>query len=359
MNALVIEQFSLLIKQIQAEYLNAQVENDPKETNMHKYRLQTIKRILSILKNLDFEITDPNELKVIPGIGEGTIKRIKEILDTGRLTELKSKYDKKKQATIDSIQELEKVIGIGSSNAKKMVIQHNIKSIADLKKAIKSGKINVTSLVKLGLKYYGVVQGNIPRKEVEQTEKYLVKTAHLIDPELNVMIAGSYRRGKKTSGDIDVLMYHPDVKTSKQIISPKTFGLDFYLELFIDKLTDDKFLIDHMTVDKYKIKYMGFAKYKNYPVRRIDIRYIPYISLPTALLYFTGPYELNTIMRTAAKKRNMILNEYGLYKIDENGIRTPLKIKTEADVFKYLGMPYLTPIEREAYSTGKISKTKI
>ena len=359
MNSLVIEQFSLLVKQIEAEYLNAQVENDPKEMNMHKYRLQTVKRILSVLRNLDFEITDPSELKVIPGIGEGTIKRIKEIFDTGRLSELKSKYDKKKQNIIDSIQELAKVIGIGSSNAKKYVTQYNIKSVADLKKAIKSGRVKATSLVKLGLKYYGVVQNNIPRKEIQQIRKYLIKEAHKIDPQLEIIIAGSYRRGKKTSGDIDVLIYHPDVKYSKHVINPKPYGFDFYLEILINNLTANGFLIDHMTVDKYKIKYMGFAKYNNYPVRRIDIRYVPYISLPSAILYFTGPYELNTIMRTAAKKRNMILNEYGLYKIDENGLRTPLKITSEADIFKYLGMPYLTPEEREAYSTGKISKTQV
>lgn len=43
MNANIIEQFNLLIKQINAEVLNAQVENDNKEMNIHKYRLQTVK----------------------------------------------------------------------------------------------------------------------------------------------------------------------------------------------------------------------------------------------------------------------------------------------------------------------------
>jgi DNA polymerase/3'-5' exonuclease PolX len=76
------------------------------------------------------------------------------------------------------------------------------------------------------------------------------------------------------------------------------------------------------------------------------------------MLYFTGPYELNTVMRYAAKKRGMLLNEYGLYKIDEKGNKTTLKMTSEEDVFKALGMSYLTPTEREAFSTGKIKKTK-
>lgn len=356
MNANIIQQFNLLVKQIEAEYLNAQVENNVKEINMHKFRLQTVKKILSILRKLDFEVTHSDDLKGIPGIGEGTRKRVQEILDTGSLSELKNKYDKKKQSTIDSIQELAKIIGIGSKTAKKLVTKYNIRSIDELKAAIKKGKIDVTDAVKLGLKYYGVLEGNIPRKEIQQIEKYLVKEVQKIDPKLEIMICGSYRRGRAAVGDVDVLMYHPDVKTSKQVTDPKKYGFEPYLEELVNNLTQQGFLLDNLTNDDYRIKYMGFCKYKNNPVRRIDIRFIPYNSLATAMLYFTGPYELNTIMRNAAKKRKMLLNEYGLYRVDAEGIKTPVKITSEADVFEALGMEYLTPEERESFNTGKISK---
>lgn len=358
MNTVIIEQFSQLVKQIQAEYLNSQVENEVKEMKMHSFRLQTVKKILAILKRLNFEIKDASDLKGIPGIGEGTIRRVKEILETGHLSELKGKYTKKKQAKIDSIQDLEKVIGIGSSIAKKLVVKHNIRSVAELKKAIKNGTIDVPASIKLGLKYYGIVQGSIPRAEVEIIEKFLRKEAKKIDPKLEIIICGSYRRGKATSGDIDVLVYHPDVITAKHIIDPTKYKLDSYLERFIDELTDNGFLLDSMTGENYIIKYMGFCKYKNNPVRRIDIRYVPYQSLPAAMLYFTGPYELNTEMRTAAKKRGMILNEYGLYILGENGERTLVETESEADIFEALGMGYLDPEEREAYSSGDIKLPK-
>jgi DNA polymerase/3'-5' exonuclease PolX len=351
MNSQIIDQFSQLVKQIQAEYLISQVENDIKEMERHKYRLQNVKRILSIIKKLDFQITKPSDIKDIPGIGEGTLKRIKEILETGKLSELKKKYPKEKQRKIDSIQELEKVIGIGSSIAKKLVTKHNIRSVNELKKAIKNKKITVPNSILLGLKYYGIVQGEIPRREVSQIEKYLSIEAHKIDPGLEIMICGSYRRGKKTSGDIDVLVYHHKVKTKKEILHPYKYCLKPFLGLLVDQLSKNGFIID--TISNKSMKYMGFCKFKSNPVRRIDIRFIPYQSLPAAMLYFTGPYELNTRMRMAAKKRNMVLNEYGLYKIDEKGIKIPIKIKTEADIFKILGMNYLTPKEREAFSTWK------
>lgn len=357
MNFQIIEQFNKLVKQIQAEYLNAQVENDINEIQRNKYRLQNIKRALSIIKKLDFQITDPSDVKGISGIGEGTIRRIKEILETGKLSELKNKYSKEKQRKIDSIQELEKVIGIGSSIAKKLVTKYNIRSVKELKKAIKNGKITVPNTILLGLKYYGIVQGDIPRKEISKIEKYLSTEAHKIDPKLEIMICGSYRRGRKTSGDIDVLIYHPKIKTTKEILHPQKYDLKPYLELLVKQLSRNGFIIDH--ISSKSMKYMGFSKFKSNPVRRIDIRFIPFQSLPTAMLYFTGPYELNTVMRKEAKKRNMILNEYGLYKINEKGIKTPIKIRTEADVFRILGMKYLTPEERENFSTGKIKKTKI
>jgi DNA polymerase beta len=309
-----------------------------------------MKKIVQIIRRLGFEITDANDLKNISGIGKGTIKRIDEILKTGTLQELANKYeyDQEKAEKINSIQELEKIIGIGSSTSKRLITDYGITSINDLRKAIKSGKIKATSKILLGLKYYGVVKDKIPRAEITETEKYLAKTASSIDPDLHIVVCGSYRRGKAFSGDIDVLVYYPKAETLREIINPKKYGLEPYLELFVKKLTRDGFLLDDLDKN-FDRKYMGFSKYKSYPVRRIDIRYVPYNSLPTATLHYTGPHELNIAMRKAAKKRSMKLSEYGLYKVDMNGIETPVKIGSEEDVFRILGMPYLTPVERESF----------
>ena len=359
MNKTILEQFNLLLKQAQSEFYNAQVENDVKEMNMHSFRIKTIKRIITIIKNFDEEITNPDQISEIPGIGKGTIKRIQEILDTGRLSEIEQKYDVKKQAKIKAIQELEEIIGIGPAEAKNLLVNHKIASVDALKKAYATGKIKLNDKILLGLKYYGIVQGAIPRAEVTATGEYLQKIAYTVDPKLEVVICGSYRRGKPTSGDIDVLVYHPDAKTKEEVLNPQAHGLLSYLEEFIDTLEISGFILDHMTDKNYRMKYMGFSKYKKNPVRRIDIRWFPYNSYHTATLYFTGPYELNTTMRTEAKKRGMILNEYGLYKINGNATKTPFKITSEKDVFDKLGMTYLTPEEREQYNTGKVKKTKI
>ena len=103
-----------------------------------------------------------------------------------------------------------------------------------------------------------------------------------------------------------------------------------------------KFITDSLTCDNVETKYMGFCKYKEY-VMRIDIRYVPYDSYYTAILYFTGSKEFNKKMRKVAIKNGYMLNEYGLY--DEKNNKQ-FKINSEKDVFDALNMHYLSPNDR-------------
>jgi DNA polymerase beta len=89
---------------------------------------------------------------------------------------------------------------------------------------------------------------------------------------------------------------------------------------------------------------MGICKLvKNYPLRRIDIRYMPYESFYSAILYFTGAKDFNRKMRYIADSMGYTLNEYGLF--DENG--KPFIVTSEKDIFNILGMEYLTPDKRK------------
>ena len=94
--------------------------------------------------------------------------------------------------------------------------------------------------------------------------------------------------------------------------------------------------------------FRSFSKLPRKKVRRIDIRFVPYDYYPAALLYFTGSYELNTQMRQIAKTLGYKLNEYGLFKLKKDDIYsdTPVKVKSEKDIFKKLKLDYLEPHER-------------
>ena len=90
---------------------------------------------------------------------------------------------------------------------------------------------------------------------------------------------------------------------------------------------------------------MGLAKYLDNPIRRLDIRLIPLESFFTAYLYFTGSYEFNERMRGIAKRQGYKLNEYGLYKKTGDTYKL-IKVKSEEDIFKVLGMDYVEPEKR-------------
>ncbi len=309
MNEIIIEEFKKFLKHVKLEYLFSVLKKDSKEIKINSIRLRVVKNIVNILKNYKEPITSGKQLENIEGIGKKTVLRIDEILKNGYLTMDTLNLSKE----VKALGELEMVHGIGFKKAFELVKKYKIYSVEELKKS----NIELSEQIKLGLKYYNIYEKVIPRTEIDKIYEYLKKI------NKNIVIAGSYRRGNPTSGDIDVLVFD-DNKILKELVN-------------------DKFLIDHLTSLDTKTKYMGYCKFNN-KIYRIDIRFFDNVSYPSALLYFTGPKELNTLMRRKAKALGLLLNEYGLYKNKKR-----LNMKTEKDIFDELGMKYLKENERSNF----------
>lgn len=341
MNTSILDEFNRLIAFIQEDIDKLTAEKNVKALTANQFRLKIIKNIFNILKNYPNKITINNymELKEINGIGKGTIDRIKEILLSGKLLELGNFVDSKKEKK-KSIDDLESVVGIGHVNAIELY-NKGITSVKQLKKKVKDGSIEVNEKIELGLKYYGKFEGNIPRKEIDKVYKIFKDIFKNLNKKLKpeeqyiFEFCGSYRREKPVSGDIDILIS----KMGK--LKEETNYLSNIIKLLkepIKKNEDEPLLIDDLT-ELGTTKYMGFGKYLDNPIRRIDIRFIPYQSYFSALLYFTGSAELNKKMRQIAKLKKLKLSEYGLFK--ENGDK--ININEERDVFNILEIEYLVP----------------
>lgn len=338
-NKKIIEQLDMLIDQIKFDLDNS----SKKEFQINFYKLRQMKNIVNIIKNYDKEIKQGEDLKDIKGIGKGTINRINEILEKGRLSEIRVSKEHKKY--LDQIEELEQIIGIGRKKAYELVTKYGIKSIKDLKDKLEKKEIELNDIIRMGLKYYGVYREGIPRKEIDKINKLIQEEVKKVDKKLDAIICGSYRRKKEISNDIDILLTHENIKTKLDFKSKEN-----YLLKFVKQLKNVGFLVDDLTFEDYESKYMGFCKLKSdnknqYYVRRIDIRYMPYNSYYTALLYFTGSRDFNTKLRNLAKELGFKLNEYGLFKIDDKK-KIKIKISSEKDIFDKLGMEYLPPEKR-------------
>lgn len=141
------------------------------------------------------------------------------------------------------------------------------------------------------------------------------------------------------------MLTHPNIETladlHKNVNSKKN-----YLKNLIEYLKEDNFIVASLTSEEVETKFMGFCQYsKRLPVRRIDIRYMPYESYYPSLIYFTGSGNFNRSMRQHAVKLGYKLNEYGLYKkIGEKFKNIP--ISSEKEVFDILEMDYVLPKDR-------------
>jgi len=303
------------------------------------YRIRHLTNSLDIIKQLDYKLTHKtiDNFSKIPGIGKGTINRVIEIIDTNSLQELTELDNKLKimAKKSDIVSELSSIINIGDKKALKLIKEHNITSINDLKNKVKNGTIKLNDKIMLGLKYHDKYKRDIPREEMNSILSYLDEIIQKISKKLIFVLCGSYRRGLATSGDIDVLLVHTDVIYQKEVYKAT------YLTEVVEALHKNNFIVEDLTTTD-KTKYMGFAKYKNNPIRRIDIRMVGMISFFPALLYFTGSYEFNQNIRKIAKKQGYKLNEYGLYDKNNNMI----VLHNEKELFDILKIKYIEPHNR-------------
>jgi len=266
----------------------------------------------SILK-IDKIPETKKELSSIENIGSGIANKIYEYIKTGEVKKLKTLKKQQKY-----ILNLTSVLGIGPSLAKKL-IKKNIYNVSVLKKEFNKGNVKLTNAQQLGLKYYKELQERIPRKEIDKFKDKIKKETKIL-----FKMMGSYRRGSKTSGDIDILIY--DKKNVNR------------LNEFVNIISDNYKLVGKLS--KGKNKFSGIFRINN-KIRHIDVLYVPIESLYTAINYFTGSKEHNLRLREFAKQKGYKVSEYSLIK---NG--KVISVKSEKDLFNIIGMKYVLPKNR-------------
>jgi DNA polymerase/3'-5' exonuclease PolX len=330
-----VDEFIKLINLIKLENT---ITTDKKTIQVNTFRIANLKKNLLAMSKFKVTINNVAQLVGLPGFGKGTLSRINEILIKGYLSEVKEleKLYSKMEQKNTIIEELSEVIGIGKVIATELIDKHGITSLEDLITRVKTKSINVNDKISLGLKYAGKFETKIPRKIVGKIYDLINEIGLKKNPNLIINICGSYRRGLPQSSDLDILICDFNLLFKQDI---EKFDI---LKKFITSLKKKKIITDDITSDSVSSKYMGFCKYqnKNY---RIDIRLVPLESYYTALIYFTGSYQLNTIMRSKAKKLGYKLNEYGLYKLKSD---IPIVLNSEKDLFDILKIEYLEPQQR-------------
>jgi len=341
MNNQLLHQFDLSITQ-----LTDKIKQDKKQgitQNNNPFRLKALKVARQVLGEFPEPIYTSEQVKHLPGIGEGIVKRIDEILQTGVMAGVQQPEttplpsNETTGTTEHDIHERDKlvtVIDIGASMATKL-----LRKQITLERLLEAWKVQDQSCLsllthgqQLGVKHYQDSQRRIPRELIVHFEQQLRAILYNMDPLVQYVICGSFRRGASDSGDIDVLLTHPLWQT------PELMGNA--LTQTVSHLHHQQLLVDDLTVEGNE-KYMGFLQLPGM-VGRIDILCMPFPQYVPAMLYFTGSKAENIRLRKQAIKLKMKLNQMGLYQ--EDG--TVIPIGSELEMYEKLHLPYKFPNER-------------
>ncbi|CAG9770196.1 unnamed protein product [Ceutorhynchus assimilis] len=300
--------------------------------NIHKYN--AYRKAAATLAAHPTRVKSGAEAKKLPGVGDKISKKIDEFLQTGKLQKLEKIHN---DDTSQAINLLARVTGIGPAKAQKLV-QEGITTLEDLRKH----QDKLTHHQIIGLKYFDDFEKKIPRKEIENIEKIIRQEIKDLDSKYEVTICGSYRRGKKESGDIDTLVTHPDY-TSQEI---KKGNKDLILKHIVEKLENCGLVTETLSLGD--TKFMGACRLNSdLPTRRLDIRFQPYDQYYCSILYFTGSDMFNKRMRAHALEQGFTLNEYMLRPVGSTGVPgEAVEISSEEDIFDFIDFPYKKPEDR-------------
>jgi DNA polymerase beta len=307
-------------------------------------------KVITQLKNFDGPITSYQDVQGIDGIGEKIQKKIKEILETGVLA---SAEKAKELYNIDALDAFQNIYGVGPAKATELV-KAGYTNITQLREAIKKNPKLLNDKQKIGLKYYEDLLERIPRDEMEEHRDILdaLKPVEMEDYETEIV--GSFRREAQNSGDIDVLIRVPDgtdAKTAKENLALyvkmlEGFGyIEEVLALGEHKCMAVSRIDEELLSELDERRYMAIGRMYNGKARRLDLLMTPDDEYAYAILYFTGSDRFNVAFRQYALDKGYTLNEHKLTPI-RTGVTTVPYMKTEKDIFKFLGLRYIEPSKR-------------
>lgn len=273
-----------------------------------------------------------NQVTSINGIGKSIAQDIYSLFETGEIPVLISL---KKQVPPGLIRWLD-ISGLGPKNVYKIHNSLAITELEELKTACEDGR--VAALPGLGAKSAEKILKSIAWME-QFAERCRLDEAEVIAERMltllkdhegveEISVAGSYRRNLETIGDVDVLI------GAKQDRA----------EALFDVFTGDDSVLEVLGRGDTK------SSVRTQEGRQVDLRIVKPEQFPAALMYFTGSKDHNVAMRQRARDHGMALNEYGLYRLTNDGqtdFDQPVAYTSEADIYKLLGMGWVPPELRE------------
>lgn len=299
------------------------------------FRASAFDRAARTIEALDTPISqlvEAEKLTEIKGIGKSIAKDIYALSETGTIPVLEDLREK----VPDELKEWLRISGLGPKKIYKIHHELDITTIDELKDKCRDGSV-------AGLSGMGKKSAEKILKSIEWMEQFsercrLDEAGHIADhiyqdlkdhPAVQqISVAGSLSRWKETIGDIDILI----------AAEPAEAGPIF------DLFTQNEQVVEVLGRGETK------SSVRTEQGRQVDLRVVKPAEFPAALMYFTGSKEHNVVMRQRARDRGLSLNEYGLFKLDENketDFNQTLTSESEKEIYSHLELGWVPPELRE------------
>lgn len=323
------------------------------QTNDH-WRIQAYHKAIDTLSKQTAQITTAEQASVLPYFGPRLSAKLEEIAQTQTLRRLEFALN---DPTSRVLSLFLGIYGVGQATAEKWIAQ-GFRTLDDL-----VAQANLNRGQRIGIDHYDDLNSRIPRAEVTKLGEFVIKESETINKNVKLLIGGSYRRGAATSGDIDFIVTKKDTTSCNEL---KPFLNQLVLNLYrkgfltVELATSHRFNSDGSKwhgccVLPYTPDIHGEDKNSYRAVwRRIDFLLVPESEYGAALIYFTGNDIFNRSMRLLASRKQLRLNQRGLYKdvIRDSSNRQKitegelLEGRSEKRIFELLGVKWREPSQR-------------
>lgn len=275
------------------------------------------------------KLISEKRLGEIKGLGESIQKKIIEAVSTNKI----AYYQELKAATPPGLVAMLEIPGMGPKKIKALHEELGIDTIEQLEAACQAGE--VAKLKGFGEKTQQNIRDGINRRRAYASRHLVSQALPLAESLLENLrshpgvlrcsAAGSLRRHREVIGDIDLLA------SSRHAAE--------VLEFF----THQPGILNVIAQGETKASVLLEGGIQS------DLRVVSDTEFPFALMYFTGSKEHNIVLRQRAIERGLRLNEYGLFrsKTETRDPRLLVPCKTEADIFRQLGLHFVPPEMRE------------
>ncbi len=279
------------------------------------------------------ELARSGKLKGTPGLGATILKRVEELLNTGKM----AFYEELVSSTPAIKLEMLRIPGVGPKKINAIYNQLHVNSLDELVQACNEHKVAVLpgfgkkteEKILQGIAFLSQHADRHLYSEVETQAQQIQQALATVPGIVRMQVAGSLRRRRETVKDIDMVISVAD--DANEEVRKRIMEV-FTSQPNVKAITGQGLTRSSVVLEN------GV---------NMDLRVVGDTQFPYTLHHFTGSKEHHIPLRRRALSMGMTINDYGLFRGKESDPANLVPCTNETEIYAALGLDYVEPELRE------------